>query len=161
MRRLYSWPGVSFRARLRLLFALIVIVPMIALAVVLFLLTGRSETGKADAGIAAGLRAALTVYQETAAASEPALREVAADARLRAALERRGRGIEARMRELVARGEVVAIELRSADGQVVARAGPVERGGAQGRSDRGGRSDGRRRPVGVRRRRLPQAPKNA
>ena len=30
------------------------------------------------------------------------------------------------MRELVARGEVVAIELRSADGQVVARAGPVD-----------------------------------
>ena len=116
---------MSFRARLRLFFALIVIVPMIALAVVLFLLTGRSETGKADAGIAAGLRAALTVYQETAAASEPALREVAADARLRAALER-GRGIEARMRELVARGEVVAIELRSADGQVVARAGAVD-----------------------------------
>ena len=106
-------------------FALIVIVPMIALAVVLFLLTGRSETGKADAGIAAGLRTALTVYEETAAASEPALRRVAADAQLRAALES-GRGIEARMRELVAQGDVVAIELRSADGQVVARAGAVD-----------------------------------
>ena len=41
---------VSFRGRLRLFFGLIVIVPMIALAVVLFTLTARSETGKADAG---------------------------------------------------------------------------------------------------------------
>ncbi len=113
---------MSFRARLRLFFALIVIVPMIALAVVLFLLTSRSETGKADAGIAAGLRTALTVYEETADASEPVLRRVAADERLRAALES-GRGIESRMRELVAQGDVAAIELRSADGQVVARAG--------------------------------------
>src|SRR5688500_7928899 len=98
---------------------------MIAIAVVVFLLTGCSASAKADAGDRAGLRAVLTVYQETAAASEPALREVAADARLRAALES-GRGIEARMRELVAPGEVVAIELRSADGEVVARAGPVD-----------------------------------
>jgi hypothetical protein len=49
---------VDFRARLRLFFVLLVIVPMIALAVVLFTLTARSETGKADAGISGGVRTA-------------------------------------------------------------------------------------------------------
>ena len=73
------WPRVNFRARLRLFFVLLVIVPMIALAIVLFTLTARSETGKADAGISAGTRTAFGVYEEAAAAAEPALREVAAD----------------------------------------------------------------------------------
>jgi hypothetical protein len=49
---------MNFRGRLRLFFALIVIVPMLALGIVLFALTGRTETGKADAGIAAGTRTA-------------------------------------------------------------------------------------------------------
>ena len=48
---------MSFRGRLRLFFALIVIVPMIALGIVLFALTARTETGKADAGIGTGARA--------------------------------------------------------------------------------------------------------
>ena len=47
---------MDFRARLRLFFVLLVILPMIALAIVLFTLTARSETGKADAGIAGGTR---------------------------------------------------------------------------------------------------------
>ena len=42
---------MSFRNRLRLFFGLIVIVPMVALGAVLFALTARSETGKADAGV--------------------------------------------------------------------------------------------------------------
>ena len=53
---------MSFRGRLRLFFGLIVIVPMIALAVVLFTLTARSETGKADAGISSGARTAFGVH---------------------------------------------------------------------------------------------------
>ena len=47
---------MSFRGRLWLFFALIVIVPMIALAIVLFSLTASSETGKADAAVAQGMR---------------------------------------------------------------------------------------------------------
>jgi diguanylate cyclase (GGDEF)-like protein len=117
------WPGVSFRARLRLFFVLLVIVPMIALAVVLFTLTARSETGKADAGISAAARTAIGVYEEAARRAEPALDGVASDRRLKAAL-RTGRGIEARLEELLGRPRgIVAIELYSQENQPVAEAG--------------------------------------
>jgi diguanylate cyclase (GGDEF)-like protein len=121
--RRYSGPDVSFRVRLRLFFVLLVIVPMIALAVVLFALTAESETGKADAGISAGVRTAFGVYEESASRAEPALREVASDRRLRAALASDSR-IEARLDELVGgpRG-IVSIELRSQEGRLIARAG--------------------------------------
>jgi hypothetical protein len=116
---------VSFRSRLRLFFALIVVVPMTALAIVLFLLTERSETGKVDAGVAAGVRTAFGAYGEAADSAAPALREVASDAELQAAL-RSNRDVSDRMRELVrVSGEVVAIELRSPRGEVVARAGSL------------------------------------
>jgi diguanylate cyclase (GGDEF)-like protein len=114
---------VSFRARLRLFFALIVIVPMIALAVVLFLLAGRSEIGQADAGIDAGLTTALAVYEDAADAAALPLRAVASDEELRAALGS-GRGLRARMGELVAASDqIVAIALYGEGGDAVARAG--------------------------------------
>jgi diguanylate cyclase (GGDEF)-like protein len=126
---------VSFRARLRLFFVLLVIVPMIALAVVLFTLTARSETGKADAGISAGARTAFGVYEDAARAAEPALREVASDRRLRAALAS-GSGVDSRLEQLVGgpgdsgtgpesdASDVVSIELHSREGSPIARAGP-------------------------------------
>jgi HAMP domain-containing protein len=115
---------VNFRARLRLFFVLLVIVPMIALAVVLFTLTARSETGKADAGIAAGTRTAFSLYEERAAAAGPAVREVAADPRLTAALAS-GTGIKQRLGQLIGGpSDIVAIELRSSQqGRLIARAG--------------------------------------
>ena len=115
---------MNFRARLRLFFVLLVIVPMIALAVVLFTLTSRSETGKADAGISAGTRTAFSTYEEAAASAEPALRAVASDPRLNTALAS-GSGIRERMEQLVGgRRGIVAIELRSSDGGgLIARAG--------------------------------------
>jgi diguanylate cyclase (GGDEF)-like protein len=118
------WPRVNFRARLRLFFVLLVIVPMIALAVVLFTLTARSETGKADAGIAAGTRTAFSLYEERAVAAGPAVHEVAADPELTAALAS-GTGIMQRLEQLVGgRSDIVAIELRSSQqGRLIARAG--------------------------------------
>lgn len=113
---------MSFRAKLRVFFGLIVVVPMIALALVLFELTERSETGKVDAGIASGARTALGLYQESAEAAAPALQRVATDDELRAAL-RAGRGVEGRMAELARSSpEIEAIELRK-DGEIAARAG--------------------------------------
>jgi diguanylate cyclase (GGDEF)-like protein len=114
---------VSFRGRLRLFFVLLVIVPMIALAVVLFTLTGRSETGKADAGISAGTSTAFGVYEEAARRASPALREVASDRRLRAALAA-GSGVEAALERLVggSRG-IVMIELYSQEEELIAQAG--------------------------------------
>jgi diguanylate cyclase (GGDEF)-like protein len=116
---------VSFRARLRLFFVLLVIVPMIALAVVLFAITSRSETGKTDAGISAGARTAFGVYEEAAQGAEPALRQVAEDRALRTALADGG-DVEARLDALVGEpgGDAVSIELYSEDGELLAQAGP-------------------------------------
>jgi diguanylate cyclase (GGDEF)-like protein len=113
---------MSFRGRLRLFFALIVIVPMIALGVVLFALTARSETGKADAGLAAGGRVAAGVYREQAERAQPALHRIAADRQLQRALASGQAGAaERRLGELTA-GAVVAGEL-SVRGERPAHAG--------------------------------------
>jgi diguanylate cyclase (GGDEF)-like protein len=77
---------MSFRSRLLLFFMIIVIVPMIAVALVLFSITADSETGKADAAIAQGLRAAFAVYDGDRAEAEDELERVARDPRLAAAL---------------------------------------------------------------------------
>jgi diguanylate cyclase (GGDEF)-like protein len=114
---------MSFRGRLRLFFALIVIVPMVALGAVLFALTARTETGKADAGISTAARTALAVYREQVGAARPALRRVAGDPRLRSAIVGGRIGAaRGRMRQLV-RGNVVGIELWSARGRSLARVG--------------------------------------
>jgi diguanylate cyclase (GGDEF)-like protein len=114
---------MSFRGRLRLFFALIVIVPMFALGAVLFALTARSETGKADAGIAAGTRAAIGIYREEMERARPVLRRIARDRELhRAIATGRPGAAERRLREL-ADGVVVAAELSTPHGRRVARAG--------------------------------------
>jgi diguanylate cyclase (GGDEF)-like protein len=82
---------MSFRSRLLLFFMIIVIVPMIAVALVLFSITADSETGKADAAIAQGLRAAFAVYDADRAKGHSALEKVASDPKLAAALSRRDR----------------------------------------------------------------------
>jgi diguanylate cyclase (GGDEF)-like protein len=80
---------MSFRSRLLLFFMIIVIVPMIAVALVLFSITADSETGKADAAIAQGLRAAFAVYDGDRARARPALERIARDPTLAAAIARR------------------------------------------------------------------------
>ena len=123
---------MSFRGRLRLFFGLIVIVPMIALAVVLFTLTARSETGKADAGISSGARAAFGVHLEQVRAAAPALREVTRDRELRAALGRAELdAATARLRALV-EGDVVAIELYSLENELLERVGSPTSAAARG-----------------------------
>ncbi len=125
---------MSFRGRLRLFFALIVIVPMIALGIVLFALTARSETGKADAGIAAGTRAAVGIYREEMERARPALRRIARDERLqRAIASGRAGAAERRLRELSV-GAVVAAELSTPRGARLARAGS-DRGVARAGSE--------------------------
>jgi diguanylate cyclase (GGDEF)-like protein len=121
------WRRVNFRARLRLFFVLLVIVPMIALAVVLFTLTARSETGKADAGISSGTRTAFAAYEERAAEAGPVVRQVAADPQLTDALAS-GQGIQQRLQQLVRdSSDIVAIELRTpGQGRLIARAGSPE-----------------------------------
>ncbi|MEA2389486.1 MAG: hypothetical protein QOG41_2259 [Thermoleophilaceae bacterium] len=73
---------MSFRSRLLLFFTIIVVIPMIAVALVLFSLTADSETGKADAEIAQGLRAAFAVYDSSRADARGPLDRIAGDAQL-------------------------------------------------------------------------------
>jgi diguanylate cyclase (GGDEF)-like protein len=116
---------MSFRARLRLFFALIVIVPMIALGIVLFALAGRTETGKADAGLAAGTRAAMGIYREEMERTKPVLERIARDRELHGALAAERAGAAERRLRSLATGEVVEAELWSPDGELLARAGPA------------------------------------
>ena len=77
---------MSFRSRLLLFFMIIVIVPMVAVALVLFSITADSETGKADAQIAQALRAAFAVYDADRGQAQGELNRVVRDRRLTSAL---------------------------------------------------------------------------
>jgi diguanylate cyclase (GGDEF)-like protein len=77
---------MSFRSRLLLFFTIIVIVPMAAVALVLFSITSQSEIGKADARIAEGLRVAFAVYRQDRAAAAGQLHRIAKRPELQRAL---------------------------------------------------------------------------
>src|SRR4051794_28425420 len=116
---------MSFRGRLLLFFMILVVVPMVAVALVLFSLTADSENGKADAAIAQGLRSAASIYEND---RQDARREVSAaarDSRLAGALEAGGRrDVRARLGSLVrSRPEISAIRAFSPDRRPLASAG--------------------------------------
>jgi diguanylate cyclase (GGDEF)-like protein len=118
---------MSFRARLFLFFVIIVVVPMIAVALVLFSLTKDSETGKADAQIAQGLRVAFGEYADKRAQARGALAPVARDPALGGALRSAdGETAGTRARQLVRRYRVEAIAVYAMDGRQLAFAGDRE-----------------------------------
>jgi diguanylate cyclase (GGDEF)-like protein len=82
---------MSFRTRLLLFFAIIVVVPMAAVALVLFSITSQSEIGKADARIAEGLRVAFAVYRQDQAQADLTLRRIASRPDFQRALGARAR----------------------------------------------------------------------
>ena len=93
---------MSFRGRLFVFFTIIVIVPMAAVAVVLFKITSDSETGKADARIAQGLQTALAVYETSSNRARGALSDVANDPAFSRAMRRRsGTALSRRARALL------------------------------------------------------------
>ena len=116
---------MTFHGRLRLFFTIIVIVPMVAIAVVLFTLTADSERGQADAAIATGLDVALSLYKDGRKAADDDLMRVAGDARLTSALaESDDAAARRRLRQLVrADRRVVAATVVDPQGQRVAAAG--------------------------------------
>jgi diguanylate cyclase (GGDEF)-like protein len=79
---------MSFRARLTLFFVLIVVVPMVALALVLFGLIDDSERGKADARLGAGRDTAVRLFEAARARAAGGLAEVGRDPALATALQR-------------------------------------------------------------------------
>src|SRR3954452_5373210 len=105
---------------------IIVIVPMVAVALVLFSITADSETGKADAEIAQGLRAAFAVYDSAPAAARAPLDPIAGDAELGRLLAHPGhRGaIERRLKALArTRPTVESIVVYDQHKRPLARAG--------------------------------------
>jgi diguanylate cyclase (GGDEF)-like protein len=113
---------VSFRSRLLVFFTIIVVVPMIAVALVLFSLTEDSEHGKADARLAAGLRTALGLYEESRDEARGPLRRVTSDPAFRAALRSRDRDAIERGLRATARG-VEAAAFYDPGGRLAATAG--------------------------------------
>jgi diguanylate cyclase (GGDEF)-like protein len=91
---------MSFRNRLTLFFVLIVVVPMIAVAFVLFRLIADNETGKSDARVGAQAEAAIALYDEELSRARAAAREIATDVPFATA---------------VRRGDVEALHARASD----------------------------------------------
>jgi diguanylate cyclase (GGDEF)-like protein len=120
---------MSFRGRLFIFFTIIVIVPMAAVAVVLFKITSDSETGKSDSRIAQGLTTALAVYQADADRAQSALTQVARDPKMsRALATQKQRPIRSRARAIIkARPDIAAIAVYDRSGKRITyvRRGPA------------------------------------
>src|ERR1044072_1161659 len=76
----------SFRNRLRLFFVVIVVIPMLAVAAVLFQIVTRSEESQTDAQLSEAQRVATNLYRESAQRANAAGREIVADTKLREAI---------------------------------------------------------------------------
>src|SRR3954453_13214273 len=116
---------MSFRGRLLLFFVIIVVVPMLAVALVLFSITADSENGKADAAIAQGLRGAASIYESDALDARRALSRIAADPTLAADLRTpRRSALRARLKSIFKRNsQVTAIQVYGSGRKLLANAG--------------------------------------
>ncbi len=118
---------MTFRGRLRFFFAIIVIVPTVALGAVLLSLTQASGEGKTDARLATALDVATAAYSDGRSAAAADLQRIAGDAELTAALRSGDSPASVRrLRRLVlADPGVVSATLFGRSGEVIARAGPT------------------------------------
>jgi diguanylate cyclase (GGDEF)-like protein len=80
---------LSFRRRLTVFFVLIVIIPMVSVAVVLFRLISDSENGKADARVATQQQVAINLFRQQRRLALRRLDEVGSDRVLAQALQAR------------------------------------------------------------------------
>jgi diguanylate cyclase (GGDEF)-like protein len=115
---------VSFGRRLTLFFLLIVVLPMVVVAGLLFEVTRESRTGKADARLAASMDTAVRLANEAGAQAQPLARRLAGDRGLADAL-RSGdpKALNRSAHRLAAQPGVTAVEILSPDGRLLARAG--------------------------------------
>ncbi len=120
-------PPVSFRNRLTLFFVLIVLVPMISLAVVLFGLISDNEVGKADENLAARYEVATNLYRQATADAKNAVRDREDQYTRLAAAFRDGdvRAARARARALARRESIARIVLVR-EGEAVVEVGDSE-----------------------------------
>jgi len=108
---------MSFRNRLTLFFIVIVIVPMIAVALVLFRLVSDSSNGKGDARLAQAQRAAQGLFREFQDRGEEAAGTIGGDQALAGAIRDKNRAaIQKRLTELATQVQAKRVVLRL-DGQ--------------------------------------------
>src|SRR3954466_13041319 len=103
----------SFRGRLRLFFAVIVIVPMIAVGAVLFRLLDVSDDIKLDSRLAQAQTAAQNLYGQRRDEALQALGQVQSDIGLAAAIRRRNEAqVELRLARLTRQAGLEAVDLQ-------------------------------------------------
>jgi diguanylate cyclase (GGDEF)-like protein len=114
---------MSFRNRLTLFFVLIVVVPMVAVAFVLFRLIADNESGKADARLAAANGSAINLYHEDFNRAQAAAARIGRDVVLAQALRANDRqALQNRVSALLRQENVRRIVL-ARGGQTLADAG--------------------------------------
>jgi diguanylate cyclase (GGDEF)-like protein len=107
----------SFRGRLRLFFAVIVVVPMIAVAIVLFRLLGANDTGKINSRLAEAQVAATGLFNEERDEARAAVRKAETDVDLATAInDKKPAAITAQLEKLAAEAGMVRVRLE-VDGQ--------------------------------------------
>src|SRR5690348_5993426 len=114
---------MSFRNRLTLFFVLIVVVPMVAVAFVLFRLIADNESGKADARLAAANSSAINLYHEDYNRAQAAAAKIGGDVALAQALRTNDRqALQSRLNTLLRQEGVRRIVL-ARGGRAIADAG--------------------------------------
>jgi len=78
---------VSFRGRLALFFVLIVVIPIAAIALLVFDVSRESQSANADASLSTGVSTALSVYERDVEAAGDAVTELLEDQGIAAALQ--------------------------------------------------------------------------
>jgi diguanylate cyclase (GGDEF)-like protein len=103
----------SFRARLRLFFLVIVVVPMITMAVVLYQLIVASEKAQTDARLSQSQTVALGIYQEEQQTAGTVAEDIGTDQQLADTLDLGNRkAVQARLDTLTKRNEASYSELK-------------------------------------------------
>src|SRR3954463_6218857 len=104
---------LSFRARLRLFFLVIVVVPMITMAVVVYQLIVASEKAQTDARLSQSQTVALGIYQEEQQAAGLVAEDIGSDQQLADAPDLGNRkAVEARLDTLTTRYKASYSELK-------------------------------------------------
>jgi diguanylate cyclase (GGDEF)-like protein len=94
----------SFRARLRLFFVVIVVVPMVAMAIVLYQLIVKSESSQTDARLAQSQTVATGIYEEEQTEAGQVAQQVGTDQQLADALDQSDRrAVQSRLDTLAER----------------------------------------------------------
>ncbi len=135
----------SFRSRLRLFFVVIVILPMIAVAAVLWYLIARTEVSQTDARLYEARGVAEVVYERAEEDADRAIGRIGADQALADAIDDNDRaGVQDRLSALRAATNTRYIRLQLADGSAPFESGRLPALATQERR----LQDAEKRPLG-------------